>query len=369
MTRLKLGLASVSFAVCLLTVTPAGLDARREPYLSVRTGLRCSQCHVNRTGGGGRTAFGSMYAQTRLPMKKFTFAGRSLNDLVSVGGNLRFLASGTAKSGVADAPRTSMEIREANIQVEVRVIPDVLAVYVDETVGPGTAATREAFLLLEKLPLDGYLKAGKFLLPYGLRLVDDAEFIRQRTGFNYNTPDQGVELGIEPGPLSLFVALSNGTQGANENNSAKQITASGALIFPRFRIGGSVSRNRGPNGSLDVVGGFGGFNLGRLTVLGEVDLMFDDSPDSTNTALGLDQFVAYVEGNFLVVPGLNTKVTYGFLDPNGDIGENARIRMRFGIEAFPIQFLQVSAFYTLLDDIPQATTDLDRLSLELHVHF
>jgi hypothetical protein len=43
--------------------------------------------------------------------------------------------------------------------------------------------------------------------------------------------------------------------------------------------------------------------------------------------------------------------------------------MRFGLEWFPISFVQMAGFYTMLDDIPQVTTDLDRLSVELHLHF
>jgi hypothetical protein len=267
---------------------------------------------------------------------------------------------------VTDAdPRTDVSIIEESLQLEARVVPDVLAIYIDQIVGPSSAFTREAFALVESLPLDGYVKAGKFLLPYGLRLVDDQEFIRERTGFNYNTPDQGIEIGIEPGPLSLFVALTNGTQGAGETNSDKQITGSAALIFPRFRVGASASRNKAPGGTREVVGAFGGFNAGRFTLLGELDHVSDE----TDAGADVDQFVAFVEGDFLVTPGLNFKATYGFLDPNRDIGENARVRLRFGIETFPIQFLQLSAFYTLLEDIPQATSDLDRISLDLHVFF
>ena len=220
MGRLLGGFGAALLCCVLLSLTPSDVRAGEEPYLSVRTGFRCSQCHTNRTGGGGRNKFGSVYAQAFLPNAKKPFVGRSLNDYVSVGGNMRFLATGKA-SGVT--PRTSFELTEANIQVEARLIPDVLAVYVDEIVGPGGASTREAFALLEDLWLDGYVKAGKFLLPYGLRLLDDAAFIRQRTGFNYNTPDQGVELGIEPGPLSLFVSLTNGTQGAGENKDRKSV--------------------------------------------------------------------------------------------------------------------------------------------------
>ncbi len=358
--------------ICATVLVPVGLHgagnsvlSTEEPYLSVRTGLRCSQCHTNRSGGGGRNDFGSLYAQTQLGTFKTPFIDRSLNSFFSVGGNFRVVASGSVGDRPVASPRTSVDIIEQSLQIEARVVPDVLALYVDQLVGPGSARTREAFALVESLPLEGYLKAGKFLLPFGLRLADNSEFIRERTGFNYNTPDLGFEVGIEPGPLSLFVALTNGTQGAGENNSEKQVTASAAVIFPSFRLGGSASRNDGPDGRRDAVGAFGGFRAGRFAFLGELDYIFD-TLDSDSS---LDQFVAYVEGNFLPVRGLNLKATYGFLDPDRNVGENARTRFRFGLEWFAIAFAQVSTFYTLLEDIPQSTTDADALSLELHVFF
>jgi len=360
MNRQNAWLAGVGLWVWLVLLAPSDLTA--EPHLSVRTGLRCSQCHVNRTGGGARNSFGSMYAQTRLPMWRKAYQGRMLNSFLALGGNLRVRATGTPSDSLQ---RTSLAVTEASLQLEARVVQDVLTFYLDQSVGPGGASTREAFGLIESLPLEGYIKAGKFFLPFGMRLIDDDAFIRQRTGFSYRTSDIGLELGIEPGPLSLFAALTNGTQGAGETNSSKQFTTSAALIFRHWRVGGSASFNRGSTGRRDVAGGFAGITFGRFTVLGEADWIFD-TPDEGEF---LDQFAAYVEGNFLVTPGLNLKTTYGFLDPNVDIGENARVRWRFGAEWFPIPFLQVSGFYTLLEDIPQATTDLDRLSLELHAFF
>ncbi len=369
MTQSTKYVRALGLALSLVALGSQGLDGMEEPYMSLRTGFRCSQCHVNRTGGGGRNEFGSVYAQTRLSMKRMTFAGRSLNDFLAVGANLRVLATGTPSEAT---PRTSVRIPEANLQLEARVIPDILAVYIDQTFGPGGASNREAFVLAERLPLNGYVKAGKFLLPYGLRLVDDAEYIRRQTGFSYATPDLGVEVGVEPSTFSVFASLTNGTQGADEVDDGKQVTGTMAWILPWLRVGGSASRNHGAASRRDVIGGFGGFNLGRFTVLGELDLI-RVVPDTNASGVCLqggtcEQFAAYVEGNLLLVRGFNTKVTYGFLDPNRDIKGDAQIRMRFGFEVFPIQFLQISAFYTLLDD-PEVTTDLNRVSLELHAFF
>ena len=240
-----------------------------------------------------------------------------------------------------------------------------VSAYVDQIVGPSGLRTREAFALLENLPLNGYVKAGKFMLPYGLRLADDQAFIRERTRFNHQTPDEGVEVGIEPGKLSLFTSLTNGPQLAEGSDSGKQITTTAALIYRRFRVGASASRNDAPLGKRDVAGAFGGFNIGRFTFLGELDYIFDKPDDG----LEVRQLAGYVEGDFLATRGFNLKATYGYLDPRRRIGENERVRARFGLEMFPIQFLQFSIFYTLLQDIPQATTDLDRLSFDFHVFF
>ena len=337
-------------------------SAAPEPYLALRTGLKCSSCHVNRSGGGGRSAYGNVYDQTQLPRRTSDVRSRALNDFLAVGWDVRTVGSVTTSYSV---PRSAVEMSEANAYLEARLIQRVLELYVDETLGPAQAGAREMFALVDALPLNGYLKAGKFMLPYGLRLQDDAEFIRTQTGFTYKTPDQGVELGLEPGPLSFFVALSNGTAGAAEGNDGKQYTSTLAVVRRHFRLGGSVSRNQGTGlARRDVYGGFGGVGIGPLSVLGEVDQIVERLP----TGGTLSQLAGFVEGDYLATRGVNLKASYGYFDQNLHVPEDQRVRLRFGLELFPVAFLRAAAFYTADLWIPQAATP-DRVSLELHLHF
>ena len=190
--------------------------AAAEPWIAIKTGLKCSACHVNRSGGGARNDFGSVYAQTQLTWAPGEVKSRALTEFLFIGFDLRLKASGTLRQV---SPRTSIDLDEAQVYLEARLVRDRIALYIDQTVGPNRAVARELFALIERLPLNGYAKAGKLLIPFGMRLKDDEEFIRGVTGFNYNTPDLGLEIGVEPGPWSVALALTNGNVGAVENNS------------------------------------------------------------------------------------------------------------------------------------------------------
>ncbi|MGD8278133.1 MAG: hypothetical protein PVH00_08910 [Gemmatimonadota bacterium] len=73
--------------------------------------------------------------------------------------------------------------------------------------------------------------------------------------------------------------------------------------------------------------------------------------------------------NSVSIEEANIKATWGYLDRDRSIDENARVRGRFGVELYPVGALRLSAFYLLLEDVPQATTDLDRWNLEMYVFF
>lgn len=176
--------------------------ALSEPYLAVRGGYKCSQCHTNITGGGKRNAFGSIYTQTTLPYKIIsasslqnllgyrdaadadygTFVANTLADFLSFGANLRVENRTTFSEGPLETSN-SFDITEANLYIEAQLLRDFLSFYVDERLGPSAAGSREIFGLI-RVPRWGnvYFKGGKFLLPYGWRLQDDSAFIRDRNG-------------------------------------------------------------------------------------------------------------------------------------------------------------------------------------------
>jgi hypothetical protein len=122
-----------------------------------------------------------------------------------------------------------------------------------------------------------------------------------------------------------------------------------------------------------MVGGYAGFSIGPLVLLGEADLVFDSFDDPAQS--DKDQVVAYLEGDWLIVKGLNLRLAYGLHDPTAgvrdgttDDPEDQRGRIRFALEAFPVSFVQVSGFYTRLDDAGEPN-DRDVITLEGHLFF
>ncbi len=146
---------------------PGVLSAVREPYLAIRTGQKCSACHVNRTGGGMRNDFGAVYAGT-LPISTegFQFQNRALNDFIKMGADFRLTGSALVSGPTSrdTAPQTSLNIYRANVYVEAKLISDKLTLYFDETLAPGGATSREFFALVDIPAIGGYAKVGTFFL-------------------------------------------------------------------------------------------------------------------------------------------------------------------------------------------------------------
>ncbi len=356
-----------TFIVALLLAALASLPrlATAEPYLAVESGLKCGNCHVNPSGGGKRNAFGTLYARNMISAHALELAeGRApwTGDVSSrwfaVGGDFR----GGYES--VDVPGSESEsewaVSRSTVYAELRLLPRLLSLYVDEKIAPDDTENREAYVLLTPMQGKFTFKAGQMFLPFGLRLQDDETFVRQATGVNFLTPDDGVELGIELASWSAQLAVIDGESGADD-----QISGSAVYVKPRWRIGASVNTSEDAFGSRDMQSVFGGLKTGPISWLAELSLIKDDEPSGDS-----ESYATLLEGNWRLRKGHNLKVGYEFLEPDRDRDEDQQERYSLVWEYSPVQFVQSRVGVRRYNGIPNITvSNRDELFAELHVYF
>ncbi len=360
-------------AAALLGCLAAAPAARAEPYIALRAGLQCAACHVNQTGGGMRNSFGVDYGLLRLPARPLDVEGLEaaargeLASFLRVGADLRAGALGRfAVSGDA----TTFETREGNVYLDLRLIRDRLRLYADERIAPGGAASREFVALLENLPGRLYLKAGRFFPPFGWRLLDDDAFIRSDTGFSFSSPDDGLEVGWQPGRFASSLAVTNGNGGAPDDERNKRVSMVSSWAWPWGRLGGSFSANR-QGGAGTLLGGvMGGLKLGeRLVVLGELDAGRDrQDEDGRGTGRRL---LGFLEADLVVAPGWNLKAAYDYRDPDTSLDDDESDRVTAGAEVFALPYLQLRLLWRRTDRPPEVLgapfEDEREVLLEIHL--
>lgn len=357
-------------AIAVIGAPLACGSATAEPYLAVQTGFKCRQCHVDPTGGGKRNVFGSAYALNELAAR---IAGEP-SDAWSGEINRWFALGADLRAGLdyVDTPgagsQSELGVSRATLYAELRAVPGLLTIYADEQVAPGGALARQAFALLTPASGRYTVKVGKFFLPFGWRLEDDTAFIRQATGINMTTPDNGVELGFDGDRWSTQVALTNGTAGASENDSGKQWTARTAYVGPRWRIGASGSFNNAALGDREMLGVFAGARTGPIAWLAEWNALRDEVPAVPGGEV--EGSVSLLEGNWQFGKGHNLKVSYDYYDPSDDTDDDERERLSVVWEYSPLQFLQARIGARRYDGVDAiAATNRDELFAELHAYF
>jgi hypothetical protein len=336
-----------------------------EPYLAVESGLKCVNCHLNPSGGGKRNAFGTLYARNQISAHpvdlvegRAPWTGDVISRWFAVGGDFRGGYESVETPGFPDESET--EVSRTTVYAEFRALPNLLSLYVDQKVAPDDSETREAYLLLT--PMQGKLtvKAGQMFVPFGLRIEDDNAFVRQTTGINFLTPDDGIELGLELTNFSAQLAVIEGEDGADE-----QISASAVYVQPKWRIGASVNTSEDAFGDRSMQSIFGGWKTGPISWLAEWSLVTDQSPFEETT-----QYATLLEGNWRFRKGHNLKLTYEFLEPDEDRDEDQQERYSLVWEYSPLQFVQARVGARRYNGIPNyAVSNRDEAFAELHVYF
>jgi hypothetical protein len=356
-------------ARCLAIAALFASSAHAEPYLAVGQGAKCSQCHVNPTGGGLRNAFGNVFAQTQLPAHHLdtgadVWAGQ-LSRFIALGGDLRFDAS--TQQVPHATTLNAFQLEQSRVYLEASVIPERLLVYVDEQLAPGGALNREAYGLFWSAAHTWYLKGGQMYLPFGLRLQDQTAFVKEVTGINMTTPDQGVEFGWLQGHWDAQLAVSNGTAGGAGTTNGKQSSVQLAWVESAWRVGAAANYNdAAAAGSRSAVGVFGGLRTGPIAWLGEADLVDDRSLGSG----GVQTLATLAEGNWSIARGHNLKITAEYLDPNRHVAHDQQTRWSVLYELTPVQFVQLRAGVRYADGIPQLDSEHARVYfVQLHGFF
>jgi hypothetical protein len=360
-------IAGVAGVLCLIF---GALTARAEPYLAVGADLKCVACHVNPTGGGKRNVFGATYARSEIARRTMlhdegdTGWNGDLGKWFGIGGDYRGGYFEVDNPGPNDASETT--VNQATVYLEVRAVPDLLKFYFDEQVSPGNSVDREYFALLTPASGKYTIKAGQFFLPFGLRIQDDTSFVRQRSGINFDTPDDGIELGLELPKWSAQVAATNGTAGTGSAPDKEQWSLSASYVQPRWRVGASYNLNEDPLGDREMQAIFAGLRTGPIAWLAELDFISDEIPSGGSN----DVFATLLEGNWRFSKGHNLKVTYEFLDPSDSVNDDEEERYSIVWEHAPIQFVQARVGLRKYNGVPLVPqTNRNEVFAELHFYF
>lgn len=368
-------------AACCFVVFAQG-RAQAEPYLVVREGAKCNDCHTNLTGGGKRTAFAQIHAHDILhdldliPLPPGTkgFNGQIMS-FVSIGADLRVRnttvfedqpnANGRVPENKVfrkDTTSNDIAVNEFLTYLQVDLFPDRLLLYAAEDFSSG-AVNREAFALLYGLPWNGYLKAGRLYPTYGLRVQDDQAYIRDRTGYTFATPGEGGEIGIMPGPFALATSITNGVAGDKDI----AVTVNGYTMLTELPVvrtlwlGSSFARQ---SDKRDIAAWYVGTNFWKFTMLGEFDKFFDRTVASEGKR---DDYASYAELDFLLFDWLNLRGTFEYVKVSGD---QNRTRYTVGSEPFISRYLQPRIQYRINNGPgSDPSANKDELWVELHLFF
>ncbi|MDH4124489.1 MAG: hypothetical protein OEW64_05445 [Gammaproteobacteria bacterium] len=354
----------LSLLVATLALLAAAECALAEPYLAVQKGLQCSMCHSNPAGGGKRTAYGNVFAQSELPARRLgdgKFWTGELAKWLSVGGDLR------ASFEDVDMPQrdstADTEFGRGTFYVEAFIVPNRLSIYVDEQFSPDGLENRELYLRLNSKNTKWFVAGGEFYLPYGLRLQDDTAFVRQASGINFANTGRGVQGGYVAGPWS---AIASVTRGDGDDASDRQVSLVTSHVRSNWRVGVSANVNDDDAGDRAMLGLFAGLKTGPVAWLAEIDRINDD----ISPGLTIDAIAAFLEANWSLRAGSNLKFSYDYLDPDGDVREDHQVRYSLVWEHSPVQFVQARVGYRLYDGVPQSAPQNRRVFfIELHGFF
>ncbi len=330
----------------------------------------CRACHVNPTGGGMRNEHGRAFSIGKLPISDATeetqkaSEAAQINPSLSFGTDLRFAYLRAEEETVGTAAKYKDSFFPMQADFYLAFTPtDYMTFYYQD--GVELSGSRETFILLERLPFNSHVKAGRFTPPYGLKLDDHTSFIRDKLGFGAPAfgKDAGLELGFSGHHGFGNVAAFNGGSPYGDSNHDKGVAATGGWKSARFWLAGSYYNNDNGTEKKTYYGGYGALRLWRLTFLGEWDRAELKNSDETGS-------VMYGEIDFSVRKGATMLVKYDRCedDHKGICVDDVRLdRLTVGFNLYPTPFTEAILQYRKNKEDTEIRND--RILAMLHFYY
>ncbi len=340
-----------------------------EPYLAIKNNQKCSACHVDPNGGGARNTYGAYYGSQVLPQKPGSldpFDGGQITETVRVGGDFRFNYAWLDQENTEQ--QQSFGTQSGQLYITVQPKGGKFLLHIDEQVMPSGALNRQAFVVT-RWNAHHSLKAGTFILPYGLRLEDDSAYSRQASQINFDSNDSGVEWAMEYNKLLVNLAVTNGTASQTNDDDRMAYATRAEYYGDQWRVGGGYIVNDATAGERALANVFGGFHWRGFIFMFEVGRIEDQS---ISNVIGENQvqWINFFEVNKELATGYNLKLTTEYLDPDGDIKDNERQRHSLLLEYTPFANLQVRGGVRVGDDIPiDVGGDFTDAFVQLHFYY
>ncbi len=354
------------------------------PRFAVQNGTSCIACHVNPTGSGLRNDYGTnVVALEELPLERWLDKGNEdwdgyISDHLQIGGDFRL--QGVQYNDSETTRKSAFFPMQADIYSYLKLNNNA-SIFTKIGVRGSSSLSTEYWALVSNLPQNAWLRIGRTLPNYGLRVDDHTSFIR---GGNLNKTSvldiDGLDIeGLifapsllysPPAILELGVPMFGGLQWTS-SISTSIINNSEELnnLTTQFNYIGNI------NDYIDYMGGFSYMQQDKFTMTGiSGGLSFGDftwtfeADQAENWIDGNTSLALYDEIAWEIIQGVQLIGKYDFFDPKTDWQTGSISRYTFGAEIYPLNIMEIKlqARFNQLDQDNSTTPDPEYL---IQTHF
>ncbi len=365
------------FLLCFIFIIISTNQSYSLPRFSLRLDGKCSDCHVNPTGGEMRNHDGWTWSKNSLamisPHKEFEMTNKIAPN-IEFGFDFRGNYLIGKNEPLTKSTKSDFQRMEGSIYTSVSLAQKIQAYARYDFIW----GIWEAYGLAKVLPNNGYIKGGSFMPNYGIRIDDHTAYIKggdlgylfathKRQGLIYDPTyvETGVEIGQYISDFAFITASvghPNSSLYGSPNLFSSDPTYTARIEFTpevsnlfSLSFGGSFASFKDqrldknfktiyPN--VNMFGGFAGISIGEFVLEGEFDMAKDYMQfDSSTTAM-------MVQAAYTVTKGIDAVVRYDRFDPNIKLSSDDHSRIVLGLEIQPYSFVEIRPQYRIQMEHP-----------------